>query len=97
MFFVKQRTANNTANKFSTTLRLLLEHHSLSFRKFAKALNVTHPFLVRLTTNKQANPSIRTLEKLANFFKISIAELLGEQEIDFKNRPKELDLDPDGE
>ena len=81
---MEQQTSNKKVNKFSLTLKRLLEHHSLSFRSFAKALGVTHPFLVRLTTKKQANPSIKTLEKLSNFFKISIAELLGEQEIDFK-------------
>lgn len=92
---MKQNTPSNKIKGFSVTLHKLLEHHSLSFRKFAKALGVTHPSLVRLTTSKNANPSIRTLEKLSNFFKISIAELLGEQEIDFKSRPKKLDFDED--
>jgi transcriptional regulator with XRE-family HTH domain len=92
---VKQNTPSNKTQGFSVTLRKLLQHHSLSFRKFAKALGVTHPSLVRLSTSKNANPSVRTLEKLSDFFKISIAELLGEQKIDFKNRPKKLDFDED--
>lgn len=92
---MKQNTPSNKTQGFSITIHRLLEHHSLSFRKFAKALGVTHPSLVRLSTNPNANPSVRTLEKLSSFFKISIAELLGEQEIDFKNRPKKLDLDED--
>lgn len=92
---MKHHTPSNKIQGFSITLHKLLQHHSLSFRKFAKALGVTHPSLVRLSTNQNANPSIRTLEKLSNFFKISIAELLGEQEIDFKNRPKKLDFDED--
>lgn len=90
---MKQNTPSNKTQGFAVSIHKLLEHHSLSFRKFAKALGVTHPSLVRLSTNPNANPSIKTLKKLSDFFKISIAELLGEQEIDFKNRPKKLDFD----
>jgi transcriptional regulator with XRE-family HTH domain len=92
---MKHDTPSNSSKVqgFSIIIHKLLEHHSLSFRKFAKALGVTHPSLVRLSTNPNANPSMRTLKKLSGFFKISIAELLGEQKIDFKNRPKELDFD----
>jgi len=85
---------NSSASKgFVATLNKLLQHHSLSYRNFAKAIEITHPYLFRLSKGQHANPGIDVINKMSKFFKISIPQLLGEQEIDFKKRPKELDFD----
>jgi len=103
LIFVKNSSPNNTkrkkisitTGKFANTLNKLLQHHSLSYRKFAKALGVTHPYLFRLAKGKHSNPGIDAVSKMAKFFKISIPQLLGEEDIDFKNRPKLIDLNFD--
>ena len=86
----------NGKKAFALNLKLLLKHHSLSLRKLAKAINLTYSYIAKLT-NEQRIPSISVVEKISKIFQVSIAELFGEQEIDFKNRPKKLKLDFDEE
>jgi len=74
-------------------LGMLLEHHSLSLTKLANAIGITQPYLSRLVHHQRVNPSIKLVEKISAIFKVSISQLFGEQEIDFKKRPKELDFD----
>jgi hypothetical protein len=45
---------------------------------------------------KHSSPGLESLEKIADFFKISIGQLIGEQEINFGQLPK-VDFDLDGE
>jgi len=87
----KKRFVNRSdKNEFPCVLKQLLQHHSLSFRKFAKALGMTHAPLARLATGKNPNPNMKTLSKLAKFFNISISQLIGEESIDFERLPKNI-------
>ena len=86
----KNNTSDST-KKFSATFNKLILHHSLSFRKLAKALGISHPYLFRLSKGQHTNPGIDAVAKIAKFFKISTAQLLGDEKIDFKSRPKKLD------
>jgi len=70
-----------------------MSHHLISFRELSKFTNISYVYLHRLSAGKSCHPSIDVLKKLSLFFKISISQFIGEQEIDFKNRPKKLDLD----
>ena len=83
----------HTIKVFASHLRLLLKHHSLSLRKLAKITGLAHAYIFKLTKEQRLNPSMDVVEKIAKAFKIKVSHLLGEQEIDFKNRPKELDFD----
>jgi transcriptional regulator with XRE-family HTH domain len=89
----KIKEKSPATGEFVTILNKLLQHHSLSYRNFAKAIGITHPYLFRLSKGKHANPGIDVINKMSKFFKISIPQLLGEQEINFKNRPKNLAFD----
>ena len=91
----KIKKISPATGRFATILNKLLQHHSLSYRNFAKAIGITHPYLFRLSKGQHANPGIDAINKMSKFFQISIPQLLGEQEIDFKNRPKKLNLDFD--
>ena len=88
---------NEITRKISTNLTLLLKHYSLSFRKVAKAIGVSHPLVFNLVKGKRSNPSITAVNKMSRLFKISMAQLLGEQEIDFESLPKKSELDFDEE
>lgn len=88
---------NKPEAKVGDNLKMLTEHHSISCMKLAAATGITHSYLSKLLKNQYTNPSLKILKKITRFFKISVAQLLGEQEIDFKNRPKNLKLDFDEE
>jgi len=93
--------SSNTISKkskfFGKTLKRLINHHAISFNKLGATIGVTRTHLMGLTTGKYSNPKLNTIDKVSRFFNVSIAQLTGEQEIDFKNRPKNLDLSCDCE
>lgn len=68
---------------FSSNLGLLAKHYKLSIRKISLATKLDRAHLNRLIQGKHASPGLQSMEKIADFFKISIAQLIGEQEIDF--------------
>jgi transcriptional regulator with XRE-family HTH domain len=76
---------NSKAKKISENLNNLINHHSLSFRGLSKATGIAQPHLSRLSKGEHASPGLEVLEKISNFFEISIAQLIGEQKIDFNS------------
>lgn len=68
---------------FSSNLGLLAKHHKLSIRKISLATKLDRAHLNRLIQGKHASPGLQSMEKISDFFKISIGQLLGEQEINF--------------
>jgi transcriptional regulator with XRE-family HTH domain len=86
---------NEKSKIFSKTLKRLINHHSISFNKLSEAIGIARPHLTGLATGKRSNPKLNTVDKISRFFKVSIAQLTGEQKIDFKTRPKDFDFDYD--
>lgn len=80
--------AGSNTKYFNVVFRKLVNHHDISFRKLSKLTGITHPHLVGLSTGKHSNPRLDTLQKISNFFGVSMAQLVGEQEIDFANLEK---------
>ena len=79
---------------FSNNLGLLAKHHELSIRKISLATKLDRAHLNRLLQGKHASPGLHSMEKIANFFKISIAQLIGEQDINFAElQPIEISQD----
>ena len=74
--------------KFSANIRRLIKHHAVSIRGMSKATDLDRAHLNRLIQGKHSSPGLKSLEKIANFFKISVAQLIGEQEINFTQLPK---------
>lgn len=87
---MEKNDINNNTNSIAPVLSGLLQYHSISFRRFADALGIKHPYLFRLTKGQHKNPGIDIISKIADFFKISIPQLLGKEKIDFDSRPKDL-------
>lgn len=79
---------------FSSNLGLLVKHYNLSIRKISLATKLDRTHLNRLLQGKHVSPGLQSMEKIANFFKISIAQLIGEQEIKFTElQPIEISQD----
>ena len=90
---MEKKTVNDNKNNNETILSKLLAHHSISFRKLADAIGTTaHPYLFRLAKGQANNPNLDIAVKIANFFRISIPQFLGAEEIDFDNRPRDLNM-----
>lgn len=90
---MEKKTVNASTNNTETILGKLLAYHSISFRKLADAIGTTaHPYLFRLAKGQANNPNLDIAVKISNFFKISIPQFLGEEKIDFDNRPKDLNM-----
>lgn len=75
-------------NSIGDNLKKLTTHHGISFRRLSKNVGFTHSYLAKLAKNKYASPGIEVLKKISEFFKISLSQLTGEHEIDFKNPDK---------
>lgn len=65
-----------------STLQHLLDHVDLSANGLAKILNVPTPTVYRLTTGEVQDPRISTLTMLADYFGITIEQLLGRKNLD---------------
>ena len=78
----------NKETKFSANIKRLIKHHAVSVRGMSKATDLDRAHLNRLIQGRHPSPGLKSLEKIANFFKISVAQLIGEQEIDFVQLPR---------
>lgn len=72
---------------FIANLKRLVKHYKVSIRGMSKATNLDRAHLNRLIQGKHSSPGLESLEKISDFFKISIAQLIGEQEINFSQMP----------
>jgi transcriptional regulator with XRE-family HTH domain len=86
---------NSKTKKIGENLNNLMEHHSLSFRGLSKATGIAQPHLSRLSKGEHASPGLGVLQKISNFFKISIAQLIGDQEINLSDLPGLSKEEPD--
>jgi transcriptional regulator with XRE-family HTH domain len=57
----------------------LRKRHKLTQEQFAKKIEITRSALAKYETNK-AEPDIKTLTKIANFFEVSVDYLLGREQ-----------------
>jgi transcriptional regulator with XRE-family HTH domain len=78
--------------KFRTNLKLLIKYHDVGIRELGRSIDVAASHLTRLINGMRTNPGLSLLKKISEFFNISIAQLIGEQKIDFKKLPKKSNL-----
>jgi SOS-response transcriptional repressor LexA len=64
--------------KLSSTLKNLLFHKDMKTMDLARALDIPQPTIHRLVTGKTTRPYRSSLEPIADFFDISVDQLLGE-------------------
>lgn len=64
-------------SNFSNNLRLLLEKHNIGISKLSKEIDVTISTLSKLLNGGIEDPRAKTLTEIANYFNVSVDELLG--------------------
>ena len=63
----------------SDILNRLIKKNNLSESKLAKIIKVPKSTINRLTSGKTANPRVSTLIEIADYFNISLDQLMGKQ------------------
>ena len=61
----------------STNVKKLRKKHHLSQEELAKKAGITYSTLIKIESDLNKNPTLETLTKIANAFKVKIDELAG--------------------
>jgi len=61
----------------SSNIKKLRKKHHLSQEQLAQKAGITYSTLIKIESGSNKNPTLETLTKLANVFKIKIDELVG--------------------
>ena len=61
----------------ATNIKKLRKEHNLSQEQLAQKAGVTYSTLIKIESGLNKNPTLETLRKIANIFKIKIDELVG--------------------
>jgi transcriptional regulator with XRE-family HTH domain len=75
----------NEKHQVGAVLSKLMTEANIDESKLAKACNISLASLSRIKNNPDSNPTISTLRPVADFFNISIDQLLGYSPIDKRN------------
>lgn len=63
----------------SKNIKKLRKQHKLSQENLAKRAGVTYSTLIKIESGANRNPTLETLNKIADVFKISIDKLVGRE------------------
>ncbi|MDP8289665.1 MAG: helix-turn-helix transcriptional regulator [Candidatus Susulua stagnicola] len=61
----------------AANIKKLRKKHHLSQEQLAQKAGITYSTLIKIESGSNKNPTLETLTKLANAFKIKIDELVG--------------------
>ena len=61
----------------SKNIKQLRKRHNLSQEQLAQKAGITYSTLIKIESGANKNPTLETLTKIANAFKIKIDELVG--------------------
>ena len=76
-------------NKLSTNLNHLLHNADISENELARRTGIAQQIINRILSGENKNPKISTLNPLANYFGVSIRQLIGDEISEDK---KKLDI-----
>ena len=82
---------NNTLS-ISDVLKLMLNSYEITESNLAQYLNLPRQTINRICIGKTYDPKSSTLIKIANFFNITVDQLLGNVPITFQNNNKPMPL-----
>ncbi|MGD9153416.1 MAG: S24 family peptidase [Gammaproteobacteria bacterium] len=78
---------NTDAAKISSVLKLLLNTARINESALSRAINIPRTTINRLASGKTPDPRASTLQAIAQYFNISVEQLLGNQPINAPNTP----------
>lgn len=64
--------------ELSVNLRKLLIEAEISESEFSRRVDIAQPIIHRILNKKNLNPKIATIKPIANYFNITISQLIGE-------------------
>lgn len=67
----------NDFDKCRVTLRLLLFKNNINATELARAINIPQPTIQRILAGKTEDPKLSTLTAIANYFSLTLDQLLG--------------------
>lgn len=81
---IKLTTEEHNSNQVDTlilsrNLDMLMQEHKLSANQLAKLVGIPATSIKRIRTNVQHNPTLSTLLPIAKYFRITLAQLIGEE------------------
>ena len=63
----------------SQTLKLLIKNQSVTVTELARQVNIAQPVIHRMVTGETKDPKVGTLQPIADYFNISLDQLIGNQ------------------
>lgn len=66
-------------NKLAVNLKTLMELHSISPTQLSRKTGIGQPVIFRIATGETDNPKLATIRPIANYFKKSISQLVGDE------------------
>lgn len=66
-------------NKLSDILKILLKHRKLTVSELSRHTGIVQPVIYRMTTGETDNPKLSSLLPIADYFNVSISQLIGEE------------------
>lgn len=69
----------------STTLKALITKHEISESELARQTGIAQPIIHRILNSQNTNPKLETLKSIADYFMITISQLIGEIPLNAKN------------
>jgi transcriptional regulator with XRE-family HTH domain len=76
---------NELANLIGNNLKLLLKKHGLTASSLARAIDLPRPTINRIVSGSTPDPRITTLNSIANYFNITMGQLLGSEPLFIDN------------
>jgi len=61
----------------SKNIKKLRDKHSLTQEQLAQKAKITYSTLIKIESGANGNPTLETLRKIADVFKVSLDELVG--------------------
>lgn len=72
-------TYNKAMHKLNTILKALMMEMNLTESELARRTGIGQPVVHRIASGETDNPKVATLRPLANFFALSISQLIGDE------------------
>lgn len=76
-----QMGAKSVSFNIADNLKKLLALANISEHELSRRTNIKQPIINRLLSGKNTNPKLLTLKPLADYFMLSVSQLIGEDEI----------------
>ena len=76
-------------NKLSENIKQLVDQSSLSVSELARRAGMPQPVLHKLYSGDTTNPNVNSLRPIANYFNVSISQLIGDEQL-FNSRTNEV-------